>query len=843
MGSMPLSGYSSYASLLNKANLMFENNLDSMMVDWTLEEHECRRRLVQFWRRHENNNIFCTFKAVAAANRVPNSIVVSCIYWEEKHDFFITSVDCIHLLESLIAVRFTVEEKNRIRRNLEGFRPLTVSKCKAESAEFFKLIMSFPNPKPRNIEKDVKVFPWRILSLALKKIISKYTASYNSTTSLTLDAYPTASRVTSYSQLAGITPPASRDMAAFDPSSPASSVLGSSSVSAAIVAAAAASRNASNLAFSGMASRKPDTDSKVLADGSMPSSAYLPGTSLPTLTTPPANLAAMMDVQRPMNIPGFDGTSGVNCGSTLLASQGRQQVFGSFGTKQNANDALSGYVRQSMATAPSISVPAGGNAASDINQLLMMGDTDQRGGSRSAAASCVPPPPPPPTTQDGALEILSKTGGSQQSQALGSQSATGYQLAISGNSKFDFSGMVTGNPSPFIDTGVSGQSQLGSEMLQTPAMLIDQIAAGYGLSPSDYGIFQSQPQPPQRVVRSTSTKKPTSRAPYNTSKDERRRGGSSAGGANDSGSDKHGVLDTPPRIGSAQSIATDGRSERDVSPSIPLIFDQQCQDIRFKLSSGHAGLASSMLLGGPSADRAFGSVLKAAGEAQTGGDIFMPLFGVLDRVFGDVAKKSGCSNSSNSSSSGDTVFKSASPDTNREDSAASPTPVLVEPGMESEAFKFAIGDGLDVSEFNFLADLIGATSDQGGYTTSSHSSNSDINGDRKPLDVSDGLVDGDKCADVLMATTGQRDVDLVGADQGNGQVSASELLSRISTPTRSAAAVPVEAEPFYRSVVKPDQTPASGASAMHGLASPLGFGASLFSDGKPAYLMDGSHGF
>jgi hypothetical protein len=34
--------------------------------------------------------------------------------------------------------------------------------------------MGFPNPKPRNIEKDVKVFPWDILSSALKKIIGKY---------------------------------------------------------------------------------------------------------------------------------------------------------------------------------------------------------------------------------------------------------------------------------------------------------------------------------------------------------------------------------------------------------------------------------------------------------------------------------------------------------------------------------------------------------------------------------------------------------------------------------------------------------------------------------------------
>jgi hypothetical protein len=83
-------------------------------------------------------------------------------------------VDTIYLLEQLVAARFTVEEKNRIRRNLEGFRPLTVSKAKPDSEEFFKLIMGFPSPKPRNIEKDVKVFPWKILVHALKKIIGKY---------------------------------------------------------------------------------------------------------------------------------------------------------------------------------------------------------------------------------------------------------------------------------------------------------------------------------------------------------------------------------------------------------------------------------------------------------------------------------------------------------------------------------------------------------------------------------------------------------------------------------------------------------------------------------------------
>ena len=117
------------------------------------------------------------FRPVPQEHFQPNSIVISCIYREDKNECFVTSVDAIYLLEALVGTRFTVEEKNRIRRNLEGFRPITVSKTKPGSEAFFKLIMSFPNPKPRNIEKDVKVFPWSIFGPALKKIISKYVSS------------------------------------------------------------------------------------------------------------------------------------------------------------------------------------------------------------------------------------------------------------------------------------------------------------------------------------------------------------------------------------------------------------------------------------------------------------------------------------------------------------------------------------------------------------------------------------------------------------------------------------------------------------------------------------------
>lgn len=178
----PSSAFNPYAMYPNsKAVLKIDGDLEKMAENWTREELEAKRRLVVFKRSQSGSTITTSFEAVSPENHSQGSICVSCIFWEEQQECYVTSVDTIYLLESLVAVRFTVEEKNRIRRNLEGFRPKTVSKAKADSEEFFKVIMSFSNPKPRNIEKDVKVFPWKILSHALKKIISKYSASYSST--------------------------------------------------------------------------------------------------------------------------------------------------------------------------------------------------------------------------------------------------------------------------------------------------------------------------------------------------------------------------------------------------------------------------------------------------------------------------------------------------------------------------------------------------------------------------------------------------------------------------------------------------------------------------------------
>ncbi|BGP26732.1 transcriptional regulator Medusa [Rhodotorula toruloides] len=166
------------ATYSHKVVLKLQGDLNTMAMGWTNEEWTARRRLVQFWPQQDGNIINVNFRPIPQNEYVQNSIVISCIFRDDFNECFVTSVDTIYLLEALVGSRFTVEEKNRIRRNLEGFKPQTVSKAKPDAEPFFKLIMGFPNPKPRNIEKDVKVFPWKILAQALKKIMSKYSANY-----------------------------------------------------------------------------------------------------------------------------------------------------------------------------------------------------------------------------------------------------------------------------------------------------------------------------------------------------------------------------------------------------------------------------------------------------------------------------------------------------------------------------------------------------------------------------------------------------------------------------------------------------------------------------------------
>lgn len=149
-------------------------SLDSFCFDWEESELNAGRRLVRFRRLQDGNKLIISAERISQTEYDPDDIVISCIYRQETDSCCVTSVDIIHLLQRLVEADFEVDEKNRIRRNLEGLRPTTVSKTRPGFESFFQRIMDFPDPKPRKIEKDVKVFDWKLLPHALDKILSKY---------------------------------------------------------------------------------------------------------------------------------------------------------------------------------------------------------------------------------------------------------------------------------------------------------------------------------------------------------------------------------------------------------------------------------------------------------------------------------------------------------------------------------------------------------------------------------------------------------------------------------------------------------------------------------------------
>ena len=73
-------------------------------------------------------------------------------------------------------VWFTVDERNRVRRNLEIFNPQTLHKEGAYDVwDLFKQVTGYQHPKPWNIQKDFKVFDWSLIEAMMKEISKKYT--------------------------------------------------------------------------------------------------------------------------------------------------------------------------------------------------------------------------------------------------------------------------------------------------------------------------------------------------------------------------------------------------------------------------------------------------------------------------------------------------------------------------------------------------------------------------------------------------------------------------------------------------------------------------------------------
>lgn len=162
--------------VLNTAvDLTVSENLSQMSDSWSEDELRDGRRLVNI--KIESNSLpqlKVKAEPVHPGSFNKDDLVISCIRWSEKNLDVVTSVDILVVLEHIVGQTLSVEEKSRIRRNLQFLKPFTISKTGADRKRLFDAIMAMDNPKPRNIEKNLKVFKWTDLFVAVSKVLSKY---------------------------------------------------------------------------------------------------------------------------------------------------------------------------------------------------------------------------------------------------------------------------------------------------------------------------------------------------------------------------------------------------------------------------------------------------------------------------------------------------------------------------------------------------------------------------------------------------------------------------------------------------------------------------------------------
>ncbi|KAF8270252.1 hypothetical protein EI94DRAFT_801568 [Lactarius quietus] len=159
----------------DKVLLNFEGEPADLGKNLSIEEVKSRRRLIKFYCVRKGNTIHVSSTPIREDDPEKShssGVVISCIWRKDVDETCFTSCDLIRLLEYLVQDSFPPEERSRVRRNVEHLRPITASKTRL--SELFGTIMGLPSPKPRNIEKDVKIFKWDRLVECVNSALSKY---------------------------------------------------------------------------------------------------------------------------------------------------------------------------------------------------------------------------------------------------------------------------------------------------------------------------------------------------------------------------------------------------------------------------------------------------------------------------------------------------------------------------------------------------------------------------------------------------------------------------------------------------------------------------------------------
>ncbi|RCH89202.1 hypothetical protein CU098_008511 [Rhizopus stolonifer] len=159
--------------------------MEAKYADWTVAEKLAGRRVVKFNAEVMVSNSEDIVKRIMVdcepaidshlRQCQSNECYISCIRTTYLEDFHITSSDIIRLLECIMSTKFSQEQKTRMRRNIQSLRPSPITRHTHES--LFKTITAFTNPVALHTKKEINIFLWSSVQIAISKLSNRFTGS------------------------------------------------------------------------------------------------------------------------------------------------------------------------------------------------------------------------------------------------------------------------------------------------------------------------------------------------------------------------------------------------------------------------------------------------------------------------------------------------------------------------------------------------------------------------------------------------------------------------------------------------------------------------------------------
>ncbi|KAJ3219175.1 hypothetical protein HK099_004806 [Clydaea vesicula] len=160
---------------ISELKFNFED-LKSMLQNWTTQECLERRRIVKIQAFKPNEKVV-NFKVFTSnlSNSLPKIegtrvSILKIPNSPETANYFLSSYDILKLCVNLVKINLYENEKNKLKRIMDGFANVTLKK----NTKLFEVVMRMTDPSPRYVRTELKLFLWMEIPKIMLAILEWY---------------------------------------------------------------------------------------------------------------------------------------------------------------------------------------------------------------------------------------------------------------------------------------------------------------------------------------------------------------------------------------------------------------------------------------------------------------------------------------------------------------------------------------------------------------------------------------------------------------------------------------------------------------------------------------------